>query len=504
MAATTAGASKRAVRRRSNGDAGLLQRREAELAAMAARQAATLEILKTISASPDDPQPVFDLIARRARELCGADQASVSEYDGELVHLRATEGYTSSFPSIYPRAPDHGNVHGRLVLEGAVIHIRDLAAEPDGYYREIAQRLGAKSLLGVPLLREGRVIGGSVLRRTETGGFDDAQVALVQAFAEQAVIAIASAQTRRELAARNSAFGEQIDHQAATIDVLKAMSASPSDPQPVFDLIVRRARDLCNGDGCRLFEFDGKLIHLRSSHGAFDATEVAYRAQFPKILEGDLPSSRSIRGREIVHIRNTDAELDPRRPIRSHFKSQIAIPLLHDGKAIGTVTLGALKLGGFSDTQVELLKTFAEQAVIAISSAETYRALQERTRDLSESLAQQTAMADVLQVINSSPGDLAPVFDAILEKAIGVCDAEVGVLLTYDGEYFSPVAFRGVAKNFPWEPRYRSHPETGAGRLARGEEIVHILDSASGTPVEGGSWRSRLSRIRLLDQRLAV
>jgi GAF domain-containing protein len=483
MAATTAGASKRAVRRRSNGDAGLLQRREAELAAMAARQAATLEILKTISASPDDPQPVFELIARRARELCGAAQASVSEYDGELVHLRATEGYTSSFPTIYPRAPDPGNVHGRLVLEGAVIHIRNLAAEPDGYYRDIAQRLGTKSLLGVPLLREGRVIGGIVLRRTETGGFDDAQVALVQSFAEQAVIAIASAQTRRDLAARNEAYSEQVTHQAATIDVLKVMSSSTSDTQPVFDIILRRAMQLCNCMFGGMYEYDGELMHVRAAQGFVPGALENFTRQFPMAPTRTIFSARAILDRLTIRIRDIDAEPNvPRTSRELGYRSMLAVPLLRDGAAIGVISLAHKDIDGFSDAHVELLKTFAEQAVIAIGSVATFRALQQRTRDLSQSLEQQTATAEVLKVINSSPGDLAPVFDAILEKAHSLCDAPCGSLQLYDGQQFRAVAARGMPDDFVEMLRRGFRPPIAASEHTQPVQIPDMAEAAHRLP----------------------
>ena len=254
-----------------------LGERDAENRALIARQAASSEVLKTISTSPADARPVFELIARRTRELCNATRASVTEYDGALIHMRARDGYNSTTAQFgdhsWPQAPNASNIHGRVVQSGAVIHVRDLTSDiaygEDS--REVMRRLGSRSLLGVPLLRERLAVGSIVLGRPEVGGFDDAEITLVQSFAEQAVIAIASARAlgelrarTEELAQRNSQYGERIEQQSATIDVLKAMSASPGNAQPVFDLIVRRAHELCNAPASALLEFDGEYVHVRS------------------------------------------------------------------------------------------------------------------------------------------------------------------------------------------------------------------------------------------------
>ena len=246
-----------------------------------------------------------------------------------------------------------------------------------------------------------------------------------------------------ELAQRKSEFGERIEQQAATIDVLKVMSASPGDPQPVFDLIVRRATELCNGLGTALFEFDGGLVHFRASYftEALDTSAHApYAATFPSAPTRGSISCRAILDREIVHIRDTDADLELSQVARELHKatlhrSQISIPLMRDGQAIGVISLALKDPGGFSDSQIEMLKTFAEQAVIAISSAETYRALQTRTSDLQESLEYQTATSDVLKVISRSTFDLQPVLDTVAETAARLCDADQAVIIRREGEY---------------------------------------------------------------------
>jgi very-short-patch-repair endonuclease len=193
-------------------------------------------------------------------------------------------------------------------------------------------------------------------------------------------------ESRAKLAARDSEFGERIEHQSATIDVLKAMSASPGDPQPVFDLIVRRARELCNTVGAALFEFDGERVHLRSrvgqeAYATRDAWE-AYNRQFPMVPTRGSISCRAILDRQTIHVRDMATASGVSAAVRNlGYKSQIALPLLRDGAAIGAMSATSEETGGFTDSQVALLQTFAEQAVIAITSAETYRELQQRTRD---------------------------------------------------------------------------------------------------------------------------
>ena len=243
-----------------------------------AQQTATSEVLKAISASPDDAQPVFELIARRAKELSGAAAVGVFEYDGALMHHRMLEGYGAAaveqLRRQFPRPPGRHSAAGRAVQSGQISHIRDTNADPDFAMPELEI---VRSLLGVPLLHKGRVVGAIALARSETGGFDEAKVALVQSFAEQAVIAISSAETYHELqertaalAQRNSEYGERIEQQSATIDVLKVMSASPGDAQPVFRLIVERARAFCEADSATLALLGGDMLHLQAYSGFFD------------------------------------------------------------------------------------------------------------------------------------------------------------------------------------------------------------------------------------------
>ncbi len=250
------------------------------------------------------------------------------------------------------------------------------------------------------------------------------------------------------LATRNSEFGERIEHQAATIDVLKAMSASPGDPQPVFDLIARQAAKLCNVPTAAVATFDGTMIHLATQSGFDAAYADAYVSQFPRPVGLDSSMGRAILHRRVDRVE--DITTDPGHSfagVLGHW-SVMAVPILRDGVPLGAITIGRPAMGPFSDIQLTLLQTFAEQAVIAITSAETYRALQTRTSDLQESLEYQTATSDVLKVISRSTVNLEPVLDTLVETAARICRAESGFIFRQHEGLYHMVASFGVPAEY--------------------------------------------------------
>ena len=278
-----------------------------------------------------------------------------------------------------------------------------------------------------------------------------------------------------ELATRNSEFGERIEHQAATIDVLKAMSASPGDPQPVFDLIARQAAKLCNVPTAAVATFDGTMIHLATQSGFDAAYADAYVSQFPRPVGLDSSMGRAILHRRVDRV--DDITADPGHSfaeVLGHW-SVMAVPILRDGVALGAITIGRPAMGPFSDIQLTLLRTFAEQAVIAISSAETYRALQTRTSDLQESLDYQTATSDVLKVISRSAFDLQPVLDTLVETAVRLCDAHHGQIWRREGDIFR------YAASYMNVPAYRDKEEQTEIRAGRGTLVGRV--GLEGNPV---------------------
>jgi PAS domain S-box-containing protein len=468
-----------------------LAARDADNRTLIARQAASIEVLKAISASPDDPQPVFELIAQRARELCNAGSVGVVEYDGVLMHMRAVArddlDMAERLRQSFPRPPGPETMSGRTVLAGQIVHMRDAST--------FTLDLGGKSACGVPLLHEGRVIGAIVLTRSEAGGFDDAQIALVQPFAEQAVIAIASAATlgelrtrTAELARRNSEYGERIEQQSATIDVLKVMSASPGDTRPVFELIVERARAFCEADHAMVALLDGEMLHLQAHTGMSGPGARDYEARFPRPVSTSTMFGRAILVRDAVQTPDVSADPDhfARGGSSAGARSIISVPLMRAGTPIGAIAIGRERPGEYSATQVELLRTFAEQAVIAVGSAETYRELQERTAELArrnseygERIAQQSATIDVLKLMSASPGDARPIFELIVERAIAFCEADGAGVALLDGNMLRLQAY----VNHPNPSAYESsfpQPVSDAtmfGRAILACDAVQMVDS---------------------------
>ena len=468
------------------------ERRDAEIRALLARQEASNEVLKTISASPGDPQPVFDLIMRRARVLCDAQTVSVMEYDGAMLRLRAMEGFapdaSASFASVWPRPATRESVAGRAVLARRIVHVTDLDADPD--LMQVIRDLGPKTLLGVPLLRGDQVIGVIILTRFSPGGFDDTQIALVQSFADQAVIAIASASTLGELRQRTMDLQEALDYQTATSDVLKVISRSTVDLGPVLETLVVTAARLCEADMAFVLRRRGEEFHAAASIGFTDA----YRA-FLKIHP--ITAGRgSVTGRvaqERRAIQIPDVAADPEYTMTESItlsgqRTALGVPLLREDALIGVIVLARRRVAPFTDRQIELVSTFADQAVIAIENARLLGELQVRTAELaerndafSERIEHQSATIDVLKVMSASPGDPQPVFDLITRRATELCHALTTPLIVYDGTlvHFGSVyttqgsdTIEAYRRQFPRPPQRGSTNE----RAILERRIIHVRD----------------------------
>ncbi len=463
-----------------------LEARNKDLTVALDQQTATSEILRVISSSQRDIQPVFDAIVRSAVRLCGADHCYAARFDGELLHPLAYYGFSPEALEFvarsFPMRPSRGTLMSRVALTRAVVNLPDTLADPE-YMHAFAVAGGWRSTLGVPMLRDGTLIGVIAVGRKEPAAFAEQHVELLKTFADQAVIAIENVRLFKELEARNKDLTVALEQQTATSEILRVISGSQTDVQPVFDTIVRSAVRLCDGLFSALFQFDGELIHLVAQHNFTpEALEEMHRV-YPARPSRAHGSARAILERAVVHI--PDVEVDPeyRHQAVSRaigFRSGLFVPMLREGAPMGVVMVARAEAGPFSDNEIELLKTFADQAVIAIENVRLFKELEARNKDLTVALEQQTATSEILRVISSSPTDIQPVFDIIGERAERLCAADVSVVSRFDGELIQLVALHGVAQEgveavrraFPM----RSDDETVTARAFRNCAVIHIPD----------------------------
>jgi len=453
------------------------------------RQTATSEILRVISSSPTDVQPVFDAIAESAVGLCDALFGGIFRVDGK--NLRAVGRHGPLAPQGFVMPITRGSVAGRAVLERRPVHVIDLQTEaqefPEG--SAIAKELGHRTTLGVPLLREGTALGAIVVRRAESEPFTDKQIALLETFADQAVIAIENVRLFTELQAKNRALIESLEQQTATADILRVISSSPTDVQPVFQSIAESAVRLSGGLFGSVYRFDGELIHMVAHHNYPSAALEFSERIFPMRPSRQAFTGRAILERAVVNVGDVsqDQELNLILDIagRVGFQSVLSVPLMHDGSPVGAITVWRSTVGLFSDEHIALLQTFADQAVIAIENVRLFKELEARNRDLSEALDQQTATSEILRVISSSPTDVQPVFDAIIQNAVRLCGSSNGTVFRFDGHLihvaahhnFAPEAADVVNRVFPL-PADRG---TVTGRAILTRSVVHVADLASDT-----------------------
>src|SRR5215831_4063655 len=290
---------------------------------------------------------------------------------------------------------------------------------------------------------------------------------------------------RRELDQRTAERDEALAQQVATSEILGVISRSPTDIQPVFDAIVRSAAKVCEAEFSAVARLDDGLLYLAALHSMSPKESAAFYSLFPRTPARNFVMGRALIDARPVHFDDVLTWLDyDARTLEvlqsvARYRSFVAVPIFCEGRAIGVIGCGRREVKPFTTTQIELVKTFADQAAIAIGNVRLFRELETRSRDVSEALEQQTATAEVLQVINSSPGDLALVFDAMLEKAMRLCGAAFGVLHIYDGEYFRATATQGVPEQAARLMNQPHRPPSFVTPLFEGKDLVHIADAAA-------------------------
>ena len=464
-------------------------------------QTATSEVLSIISRSPTDIQPVFEAIAASALRLCGAKWSMVTRFDGRQLHLAALHNLSDpegvdAIRKIFPRLLSRGGPTDRAILTGTVINLPDVLKDPEYIYQSISKAARYRSHLAVPTIRDGKAVGAITVTGENTGAFTDRHVNLLKAFADQAVIAIENVRLFDEVNARTEDLRESLQQQTATADVLKVISRSTFDLQTVLDTLVESATRLCEADHAWLFQRDGDILRFKSSFGHGTATHERIRELF---LRREVPIDRSsISGRSafegrVVHV--ADVLADPEYTWSEAqkiggYRAALGAPLLRDGKVVGVIFVAKTRPEPYSANQIELVTTFADQAVIAIENVRLFDDLQTRTRDLAESLEQQTATSEVLGAISSSLEELAPLFQTVLENAVRVCGAKFATMNLYDGERYAFVAGYNVPHQYsetqlnkPFVP----HPRGGLGTVAATLRPVHIEDIRTQEPYLEGN-----------------
>ena len=500
-----------------------LRQRTADLTESLDQQTATSEVLGVISSSPGDPQPVFETMLANAARICDAKFGNIYRWDGDAFHLVATHNTPPAFAKArkrLPLRPTPKNLFGRMVATKSVIHVGNVLEHNlergTPIYDTATELGGIRTVLLVPMLKEGELIGSFTLVRQEVRPFTEKQIALVTNFAAQAVIAIENTRLLKELRQRTDDLTESLEQQTATSEVLSVISSSPGELEPVFQAMLENAVRICDAKFGVLWRYDNEAFHPGALFGVppalaeFVQQQGSFQPAAGTTLAGT-PLGRLLRTKDVVRTADDSAEPVPSPAARfGGARSHIAVPMLKENTLVGAITIYRQEVRPFTDKQVELVRNFAAQAVIAIENTRLLNELRQRTDDLTESLEQQTATSEVLKVISSSPGDLNPVFDAILENATRICEAQFGLLFSYDGAQFMPTAARNVppALHEFLNKRGAFMPPSGTALadVADTRSVAHRVDArtdeAQSTPARLGGARSLVAVPMFKDEAL--
>jgi GAF domain-containing protein len=479
------------------------------------RQTATSEVLNVIATSPGKLEPVFQTMLANAIRLCDARFGTLFFYENGLVQIGALAGVSEAveqdFRNAAGKPPIPGSTVDRMLRTGKPLHVDDLQAEK-AMARSPVVRAGGRSYIGVPLLKQGAVVGALGIYRMEVRPFTDSELALVQNFAAQAVIAIENTRLLNELRQRTDDLSESLEQQTATSEVLKVISSSPGELKPVFNSILENAVHICDASFGNLLLYDGDVFRHVALHNAPQAwADEQERDPIPprhaaRVLYRVADTKR------VAHVADM-AAANPDEPIAiiAGARTVLIVPMLKDNALAGVIAIYRQEVRPFTDKQIDLVRNFAAQAVIAIENTRLLSELRQRTDDLTESLEQQTATSEVLQVISSSPGELEPVFEAMLGNAVGICRARFGNLLLFDGSNMRVVAMHNAPRAL--EEARRRDPvipleSSILGPLVRTKKLIHVGDITAEEPyassplAKAGGARTALGVPMLRDNEL--
>ncbi|HWX83407.1 MAG TPA: GAF domain-containing protein, partial [Xanthobacteraceae bacterium] len=480
-----------------------LRQRTDDLSESLEQQTATSDVLKVISRSTFDLQVVLETLIESAARLCRADKASFRLARGEFFHHAASYGYTAEQGRYMaehpvPAKPDRGSTVGRVLVEGKAVQIEDTKGDPEFRVTNVPGFENVHTTLGVPLLREGRPVGVLVMMRSRIERFTEKQIELLTTFADQAVIALENVRLFEAEQQRTHELTEALEQQTATSEVLKVISSSPGALEPVFAAILENATRICEAKFGNLVLYDGEVFRRVALHNAPPAW-AADQQRDPRRRREDAPLLyRLADTKEAVHVPDLAEERDDNLTKFTGARSLVLVPMLKEGELIGGIGVYRQEVRPFSEKQIALLKNFAAQAVIAI---ENTRLLNE----LRQSLEQQTATADVLRVISSSPGELAPVFSAMLENAVRICQAGFGNLWLREGDSYriaathgAPAAYRDYLRR---EPTIVPGPSVALGQILQTKQTLQVADVTS-APNYGD--KLRIATIELASARTLI
>jgi signal transduction histidine kinase len=453
-----------------------------DLAEALKQQVATSEVLGIISSSPGELQPVFQTMLENATRLCEADSAVLVLREGGDFRFVATYNAPAALLEQTKRdplfRPGPASGLGRSIRLKQVDQVPDIANDQAYFDGEPARvrvvEAGYRSQLSVPLIKHDEAIGGVCISRQKTGLFTERQIELVSNFANHAVIAIENARLLSELR-------ESLRQQTATADVLKVISRSTFDLRAVLDTLVESATKLCEADLGNIARPKGDGTFWQQASYGMSPAHKEYMESIPFKAERGSAIGRALLERAPIQIPDgqTDPDYQLAAPKIFGFHTMLAVPLMREGTPIGVFSLARRSVHPFSDRQIELLTTFADQAVIAIENVRLFEEVQARTGELSASLQQQTATADVLKIISRSTFDLKSVLQTLVESAGRLCGADYATITRQkDGVLFFAEAYGysseliEYVKAMPVE-RGRG---TATGRALLEGRVIHIAD----------------------------